>query len=85
MHVEFSSHFETDLKRVVDHLALEAHIFNSFNSTGETVVLSAERDELEKILEVDEHDFVKTGNAGDKGTLQKNFKNIKAIVRAHLD
>ncbi|HEY1025139.1 MAG TPA: hypothetical protein VGE26_08250 [Sphingobacteriaceae bacterium] len=79
MHVEFPSHFGADLKMVIDHLKLEANIFDSFSSTGETVVLSAEREELEKIVEADGEDFQFPND-----NVRVSFKNIRAIVRAHL-
>lgn len=51
MHIEFPSQYEPALSMIVEHLKVEAHLFNSFNSSGETVVLSAERDQLEEIAD----------------------------------
>jgi len=80
MHIEFSSHFEPQLKAVINRLKLDAHLFNSFNVNGETVTLSGEREELEKILDLKPEDFQQdqSSNAED------HFKKIIALVRAHL-
>jgi hypothetical protein len=80
MHIEFSSHFEPELKEIINRLKLDAHLFNSFNVNGETVTLSGEREELEKILELKPEDFYQ----GQKGDTGDHFKKIIALVRAHL-
>ncbi|HEY0898795.1 MAG TPA: hypothetical protein VGD90_05635 [Sphingobacteriaceae bacterium] len=80
MHIEFSSHFEPELKEIINRLKLDAHLFNSFNVNGETVTLSGEREELEKILEHKPDDF----QQGPNGASADHFKKILALVRAHL-
>lgn len=80
MHIEFSSHFEPELREVINRLKLDAHLFNSFNVNGETVTLSGEREELEKILELKPEDF----RQGQNGDTEDHFKKIIALVRAHL-
>lgn len=78
MHIEFSSHFEPELKEIIDRLKLDAHIFNSFNVNGETITLSGEREELEKILDHKPEDFQQGQPETD------HYKKIIALVRAHL-
>ncbi|HEY1005575.1 MAG TPA: hypothetical protein VGD92_00295 [Sphingobacteriaceae bacterium] len=78
MHIEFSAQFEPELREIITRLNLDAHLFNSFNINGETVTLSAEREELEKIVEHPPESF------GEGGANAEHYRKIVALVRANL-
>jgi hypothetical protein len=80
MHIEFSAQFEPELREIISRLNLEAHLFNSFNINGETVTMSAEREELEKILL---HQPELSGEGEASGS-SDHYRRIVATVRAHL-
>jgi hypothetical protein len=80
MHIEFSAHFEPELREMISRLKLNAHLFNSFNLNGEAVTLSGEREELEKILEHPAAEYQEGEVQGSKD----DYRKIVAIVRAHL-
>ncbi len=79
MHIEFSAQFEPELREIISRLNLEAHLFNSFNINGETVTMSAEREELEKII-LHQPDI----SGGETSGSSDHYRRIVATVRAHL-
>ena len=81
MHIEFSKHYEPELNEIISRLSLDAHLFNSFNVEGETVTLSGEPLELEKIVQID---IAKFSNAGTAQETVNNIKKIIGIVREQL-
>jgi hypothetical protein len=80
MHIEFSAHFEPELREMISRLELDAHLFNSFNVNGEAITLSGEREELEKILDHPADEY----HEGEVQGSRDDYRKIIAIVRAHL-
>ncbi|WP_207533874.1 hypothetical protein [Desertivirga arenae] len=84
MHIELSPKYGPGLNNLIQNLSLEAHTTNSFNAGGETIILSASKEDLHRILESKEEDFI---NAGlDSGSASSFlFEGLKAIIKEQMD
>jgi hypothetical protein len=83
MHIELAPKYASGLKNIIESLGLEAHIINSFNAGGETITLSVSKDEIDKILQAEESDFVSTGDV-DSEYPPVTLEGLKAILRDQL-
>ncbi len=84
MHIELAPKYGPPLENLISKLSLEAHLINSFNASGETITLSASKEELEKILNGTEEDF----NSNDVLSAEHalvTLEGLKSIIKDHLD
>ena len=82
MHIELSPKYLQGVNNLIKNLSLSAQTSNSFNASGETIILSAGKDELQQILEADETSFTQAGEGHPvTGTL---FEGLKAIIREQI-
>lgn len=83
MHIELAPKYGPGLNSIISRLGLGAHLINSFNAGGETVTLSASKDELEKILEATDEDF-DVDNTADSDYPPVTLEGLKAILKDQL-
>ena len=83
MHLELSPKYEQGLNAIIDRLGIEASISNSFNAGGETIILSADREDVERIVALSEDDF-KISEAGQERTHPADFSEIKKVIEEQL-
>lgn len=80
MHIELSAKYKSGLANIIDSLEIEAHLIDSFNASGETITLSANREDIERILEANEEDFHFDDSNADAVTLD----GLKDLLRDQL-
>jgi hypothetical protein len=81
MHIELSPKFAPGLTNIINHLHLEAHLINSFNASGETITLSASKEDLDKILQATDQDFQPNpGSNHDETGSIVTLEELKAIL-----
>ena len=83
MHIELAPKYGPPLENLISRLNLEAHLINSFNASGETITLSASKDELEKILNSEESDFRSNDVISAEYALV-TLEGLKSIIKDHL-
>lgn len=84
MHIELAPKYGPGLLSLIAQLNLEAHLINSFNASGETITLSAGKDELERILEATEEDFKPLANQPENQFPPVTLEGLKAILKEQL-
>lgn len=84
MHIELAPKYGPGLNSIISRLGLEAHLINSFNASGETVTLSATKEDLERILEATEKDFEPLDNDADRDYPPVTLEGLKAILKDQL-
>ena len=85
MHIELAPKYEQGIINIITNLNLEAHIINSFNASGETVTLSADKEELEQILNATESDFESAGNVrSEENHPPVTLEGLKAIIKDYM-
>lgn len=57
MHIELSAKYKPGLHNIIKNLEIDAHLIDSFNASGETITLSANREDIERIFDASEQDF----------------------------
>ena len=82
MHLELSPKYEEGLNLIINRLGIEATISNSFSASGETIILAADREDIEKITELTEDDF-KISEPGQELN-PSNFSEIKRVIEDQL-
>jgi hypothetical protein len=86
MHIELAPKYEPGINSLIRNLKLGAHITNSFNASGETIILVANKDELEKILQASEGDFTSAAADETERSLSPALlEGLKAIIHDHLN
>lgn len=81
MHIELSAKYKSGLTNIIKNLEIDAHLIDSFNASGETITLSASREEIEQILEAGEDDFNSPeSNEANTVTLQ----TLKELLKDQL-
>lgn len=83
MHIELAPKYGPGLNTIISRLGLEAHLINSFNASGETVTLSASKEDLERILEATEKNFEPLDNT-DHDYPPVTLEGLKAILKDQL-
>ncbi|WP_207422079.1 hypothetical protein [Desertivirga brevis] len=83
MHIELSPKYATCLNNLIQNLNLNAHTTDSFNASGETIILSASKEELQKILESNEEDGT---NSESENSSASSFiyEGLKAIIKEQM-
>ena len=84
MHIELAPKYRNGLDNIIANKGLSAHIINSFNASGETITLSASKEEMEKILEATEEDFVSGEEQSPEHSYPVVLEGLKAILRDQL-
>lgn len=84
MHIELAPKYKPGLNNIINNMRLNAHLINSYNASGETITLSASREDLEKILEATEEDFESTEEQLQDDNLPVTLEGLKAILRDQL-
>ena len=84
MHIELAPKYGPGLNRIIANMGLDAHLINSFNASGETVTLSASKEDLEKILEASEAEFTPLPNEPENDFPPVTLEGLKAILRDQL-
>jgi hypothetical protein len=85
MHIELAPKYEPGLNSLIRNLRIEAHITNSFNASGETIILVASKEDLEKILLASEEDFISIEPESEKSLPPVLLEGLKAIINDHLN
>ncbi|HEX8378144.1 MAG TPA: hypothetical protein VF602_10010 [Pedobacter sp.] len=83
MHIELSPKYGPPLENIISKLGLEAHLINSFNASGETITLSASKEELEKITTANQEDFESNDVISAEHALV-TLEGLKSIIKDHL-
>ena len=84
MHIELAPKYGPTLSSIISHFGLEAHLINSFNASGETITLSASKDDLERILQASEADLEPlSDNQNDHPPV--TLEGLKAILKDQLE
>jgi|GEM_PF-1084531 len=76
MHIELSAKYKSGLNNIIRNLEIDAHLINSFNASGETITLSAIREDIERILEASEDDFNSAESTDANPVTLEDLKNI---------
>jgi hypothetical protein len=84
MHIELAPKYRNGLNNIIAHMRLNAHIINSFSASGETIILSASKEDLEKILEATEEDFKSTEEGLQDDHPPVILEGLKAILKDQL-
>jgi hypothetical protein len=84
MHIELAPKYRDGLDNIIAHKRLSAHIINSFNASGETITLSASKEDLEKILETTEEEFQSGEDKSQEHYSPVVLEGLKAILREQL-
>ncbi|WP_207425012.1 hypothetical protein [Pedobacter sp. SYSU D00535] len=82
MHIELSPKYEESLTKIINLLEIDASISDSFNAGGETIILAADREDLERILETDSADLVAPGSPEG---FPRDIDEIKALLNEQLN
>lgn len=83
MHIELSPKYAQGLNNLIENLQLTAHTTNSFNAGGETIILSASKDELQKILDSNEEDF-NISDSENSSASSFLYEGLKAIIKEQM-
>lgn len=84
MHIELAPKYRNGLDNIIARKGLSAHIIDSFNAGGETITLSASKEDLEKILEATEEDLESVEGESGEDSFPVVLEGLKAILRDQL-
>jgi len=84
MHIELSPKYQAGINNLIQNLGLDAHTSNSFNAGGETIILAASKDDLQKIMQANEDDFIGSEIEKNDSKVLFELEGLKAIIKEQL-